>query len=66
MSTVKKRKPYPGKSLTYAWNDSDAETNHPTQYFEMLGFVGLYHEGWTICGKPYRIPWSVDPEALRI
>jgi arylsulfatase len=59
-----KRKEYPGKSLTYAWDDADAKTNHPTQYFEMLGFVGLYHDGWTIAGKPYRIPWSVDPEAM--
>ncbi|MEZ5276103.1 MAG: arylsulfatase [Opitutaceae bacterium] len=59
-----KRKPYPGKSLTYAWNNPDAKTNHPTQYFEMLGFVGLYHDGWTIAGKPYRIPWSMDPQAM--
>jgi arylsulfatase len=55
----------PGKSLTYAWGNADAKTNHPTQYFEMTGFVGLYHEGWTISGKPYRIPWSVDPSALK-
>ena len=54
----------PGKSLTYAWNNPDAKTNHPTQYFEMTGFVGLYHEGWTISGEPYRIPWTVDPSAL--
>jgi arylsulfatase A-like enzyme len=59
-----KRKAYPGRSLTYAWNDPDAKTNHPTQYFEMTGFVGLYHEGWSICGKPYRIPWSLDPSAM--
>jgi arylsulfatase len=59
-----KRKAYPGKSLTYAWNNPDAKTNHPTQYFEMTGFIGLYHDGWTISGKPYRIPWSVDPSAL--
>jgi len=59
-----KRKEYPGKSLTYAWNDPDAQTNHPTQYFEMTGFIGLYHDGWTISGKPYRIPWSVDPSAM--
>ena len=59
-----KRKAYPGKSLVYAWNDPDAKTNHPTQYFEMTGFAGLYHEGWTLSGKPYRIPWSVDPEAM--
>ncbi len=50
--------------MTYAWNNPDAATNHPTQYFEMTGFVGLFHEGWTISGKPYRIPWSVDPTAL--
>jgi arylsulfatase A-like enzyme len=59
-----KRKAYPGKSLTYAWNNPDAKTNHPTQYFEMLGFMGLYHDGWTIAGKPYRIPWSLDPAAM--
>jgi arylsulfatase len=59
-----KRKEYPGKSLTYAWNTPDAKTNHPTQYFEMTGFIGLYHDGWTIAGKPYRIPWSVDPAAM--
>ena len=58
------RKEYPGKSMTYAWNNADAKTNHPTQYFEMTGYVGLYHEGWSLCGKPYRIPWTVDPSAL--
>jgi len=58
------RKEYPGKSMTYAWNDANAKTNHPTQYFEMTGYVGLYHEGWTISGKPYRVPWTVDPSAL--
>jgi hypothetical protein len=26
--------------------------------------MGLYHEGWTICGKPYRVPWSTDPAAM--
>jgi len=54
----------PGKSLVYAWDDPDAKTNHPTQYFEMTGFMGLYHDGWTIAGEPYRIPWSVDPAAM--
>jgi hypothetical protein len=49
-------KEYPGKSLTYAWNDPDAKTNHPTQYFEMLGFMGLYHEGWTIAGNRIVFP----------
>ena len=54
----------PGKSLVYAWDDAEAKTNHPTQYFEMLGYMGIYHEGWTLAGKPYRIAWSSDPSAL--
>jgi len=59
-----KRKPYEGSSLVYSWDNPEAKTKHPTQYFEMTGFMGLYHEGWTLCGVPYRIPWSVDPTAL--
>ena len=54
----------PGRSLVYAWSNPDAKTNHPTQYFEMVGYMGLYHDGWTLSGKPYRIPWSVDPTAM--
>ncbi|MDH3323838.1 MAG: hypothetical protein OEM04_12650, partial [Flavobacteriaceae bacterium] len=54
----------PGKSLVYAWDNPEAKTNHPTQYFEMLGYMGIYHEGWTLAGKPYRIAWSSDPSAL--
>jgi arylsulfatase A-like enzyme len=54
----------PGKSLVYAWNDQKAKTNHPTQYFEMSGFMGIYHDGWTLAGKPYRVPWSIDPTAM--
>ncbi len=54
----------PGKSLVYAWDDPDAETNHPTQYFEFTGFMGIFDHGWTLSGKLYRIPWSVDPAAL--
>lgn len=59
-----KRKAYPGKSLTYAWDTPDAKTNNPTQCFEMPGFMGLYHDGWPLPGKPYRIPWSVAPAAM--
>ena len=46
------------------WNDAKAKTNHPTQYFEMLGYMGIYHEGWTLAGKPYRVSWSADPSEL--
>jgi len=54
----------PGRSLVYAWDDPDAETNHPTQYFEFTGFMGIFDHGWTLSGKLYRIPWSIDPDAM--
>ena len=54
----------PGKSLVYAWNSPDSKSNHPLQYFEFTGYMSLYDNGWTLSGKPYRIPWSVDPKAL--
>jgi hypothetical protein len=54
----------PGKSLVYAWDKPKAKTNHSTPYFEMTGFIGIYHEGWTLAGKPYRVPWSVDLSAM--
>jgi arylsulfatase len=54
----------PGKSLVYAWDKPESKTNHPTQYFEMMGWLGIYHDGWSLAGVPYRIPWSADPSAL--
>ena len=59
-----RRKEYPGSSLTYAWNKADATTNHPTQYFETAGFMGLYHEGWMLSAEPYRVPWSGSAESI--
>jgi arylsulfatase len=26
--------------------------------------MGIYHEGWTLAGKPFKVSWSIDPEAL--
>jgi arylsulfatase len=35
-----------GTSLTGALADANASEAHTTQYFEMLGSRGLYHDGW--------------------
>ncbi|MBB3699428.1 sulfatase-like hydrolase/transferase [Flammeovirga yaeyamensis] len=59
-----KRMEYPGVSMRYAWNDTDAKTNHKTQYFETLGFIGIYHDGWSLAAEPYRVPWLFDAQAL--
>ena len=36
-----------GTSMRYSFDDPDAEERRPTQYFEMVGNRGIYHEGWT-------------------
>jgi arylsulfatase A-like enzyme len=38
--------PIEGTSLVYAFNDAKAPERHTTQYFEMFGNRGIYHEGW--------------------
>jgi arylsulfatase A-like enzyme len=54
--------PIEGTSLAYSFNDADAPERHSTQYFEMVGNRGIYHQGWTAVTK-HRTPWetgSVD------
>jgi arylsulfatase len=38
--------PIDGTSFTYLLDDGDAPGRHTTQYFEMFGSRGLYHDGW--------------------
>ena len=41
-----KQIPMQGTSLVYTFDDADAEERHKTQYFEMVGNRGIYHDGW--------------------
>jgi arylsulfatase A-like enzyme len=50
--------PMQGISLAYSLNDSAAEERHLTQYFELTGNRGIYHEGWT-AQTMHRVPWDV-------
>ncbi len=45
--------PIQGVSFAHTLNDSDAATNHHTQYFEMIGHRSIYHDGWrAVCPWP--------------
>ncbi len=61
------QKPLEGKSLVYTFADKDelsavdAKSHHTTQYFEMLGNQGLYHDGW-MASALRRAPWLTEPE----
>jgi arylsulfatase A-like enzyme len=45
--------PLNGVSFAPTLDDPEAETNHHTQYFEMLGHRAIYHDGWrAVCPWP--------------
>lgn len=52
------QQPIEGISMGYAFDDAGAADRHTTQYFEMLGNRGIYHEGWVACTK-HRTPWQL-------
>jgi arylsulfatase len=51
------QKPIEGVSLAYTFDDPNAKERHTTQYFEMMGNRGIYHEGWMASTTPLRLPW---------
>jgi arylsulfatase A-like enzyme len=46
-----------GTSMVYSFNDPQAPDQHTTQYFEMMGNRGIYHDGWMAVAK-HRAPWE--------
>jgi arylsulfatase A-like enzyme len=56
-----KQEPIQGTSLAYTFPkaDADAPSRHHTQYFEMMGVRGLYHDGWMLSTVPTRAPWKL-------
>jgi arylsulfatase A-like enzyme len=53
-----KQKPMEGVSMVYSFADAKAPTTHTTQYFEMFGNRGIYHDGWTAVTR-HSTPWDV-------
>src|SRR5499426_3622280 len=50
--------PIEGVSMAYSFNRADAAERHTTQYFEMFGNRGIYHQGWSAVTK-HRTPWKL-------
>jgi len=53
------QKPIEGVSMAYTFDkaNADAPSTRDTQYFEMFGNRGIYHEGWYACTTPPAGPW---------
>jgi arylsulfatase A-like enzyme len=60
------QKPVEGVSLAYTFDkeNANAPTTHQTQYFEMMGVRGLYHDGWMLSAVPIRPPWELLGKAI--
>lgn len=54
------QKPLEGVSMLYAFDDAHAKDRHTTQYFELVGNRGIYHDGWMACTTPLRLPWVMS------
>jgi len=54
--------PIEGVSMVYTFENPKAAGTHQTQYFEIGGNRGLYHDGW-FAGTIHRAPWERTPRA---
>jgi arylsulfatase A-like enzyme len=52
--------PFDGQSLAFTFDSATAKTRHNTQYFEIAGNRGIYHDGW-LAGTVHRAPWVFAP-----
>ena len=50
--------PIQGISMAYSFDNAAAESRRKTQYFEIFGNSGIYHDGWFAGTRPFRLPWS--------
>ena len=57
------QRPYEGTPMNYTFADADAEEQHLTQYFEMVGNRAIYHKGWTAVAK-HKDPWAGSMRGL--
>ncbi|MFO1036259.1 MAG: arylsulfatase [Geminicoccaceae bacterium] len=55
------QKPIEGVSMAYTFKkaNADAPSHRDTQYFEMLGNRGIYHDGWFANTVPINPPWNL-------
>ena len=56
--------PIDGTSFAYTFAAADAPERKATQYFEIMGSRGIYHEGWMASAFGPRKPWVADLSAL--
>ena len=54
-----KQRPIEGVSMLYTFDHANAPSTRTTQYFEMAGNRGIYHDGWFANTVPFAPPWDL-------
>jgi arylsulfatase len=54
------QQPLDGQSMLYSFDKPEAESAKKTQYFELMGSRGVYHDGWFAGTFGPKAPWSND------
>jgi arylsulfatase A-like enzyme len=54
------QRPIEGVSMKYSFDNATAADTRKTQYFEMIGNRGIYHDGWFV-GTIHKAPWEAAP-----
>jgi arylsulfatase A-like enzyme len=52
------QQPLDGVAMNYSFTDPHAKDHRRTQYFEVHGSRGIYHNGWVACTAHRRTPWE--------
>lgn len=59
------QQPIDGMSMLDSVRDGDAASGRDTQYFEIMGSRGIYHEGWFAAAFGPRNPWDATYNRFR-
>jgi len=52
------QEPIEGVSMAYSFDSATAPSPRTTQYFEMFGTRGVYHNGWLASSRHDLVPWN--------
>ncbi len=58
------QQPLDGISMAYTFDSAEAKSAKTTQYFEIMGSRGVYHQGWFAGTFGPKAPWSADPSGM--
>ena len=58
------QQPLDGTSMVYTFNQPEAKSAKTTQYFEIMGSRGVYHDGWFASVFGPKAPWTTEVTGL--